>query len=165
MTTFGGNPVTISGKQIQVGDVAPDFKALNNDLSEFNSQDYKGSVRLISVVPSLDTGVCSIQTKTFEDRVVELGDNVHVITISNDLPFAQARFCQAENIDKVHVVSDYKDLDFGMKYGFVIDEFRLLTRGIVVIDESDKVTYVEYVDEVTDAVNFDKAIEAVKKLV
>ena len=163
--TFDGGAVTLVGNEIKVGDKAPEFKALNNDLSVFDSVDLNGKVRIFSAVPSIDTGVCSIQTKKFNEMATELGDNVHVITISNDLPFAQARFCAAEGIERAIIVSDHKDLDFSNKYGFLIEELRLLTRGVVVVGSDDQVKYVEYVQEVTTEPDYDKALEEVKKLI
>ncbi|MDD7363502.1 MAG: thiol peroxidase [Peptoniphilus sp.] len=162
--TFGGNPVNILGEEIKVGDKAPEFKAVNNDLSPFDSKELDGKIRLYSVVPSIDTGVCSIQTSKFNEMATELGENVHVVTISNDLPFAQERFGAAENIDRAKLVSDYQECDFGMKYGFLMEGLRLLTRGIVIVGEDDEVKYVEYVQEVTDHPDYDKALEAVKEL-
>lgn len=161
---FGGNEVTLVGSQVKVGDKAPVFKATKNDLSEFNSEDYKGKVVVYSVVPSIDTGVCSIQARTFNEKATELGDDVVVVTISVDLPFAQGRFCAAEGIDRAEIVSDYKTREFGEKYGFLIDEFKLLARGVVVVDREGVIQYVEYVDEVTHEVNFEEAIKAVEKL-
>lgn len=163
--TFGGDAINILGEEIKVGDKAPDFVAVNNDLSPFESKELNGTVRIYSVVPSIDTGVCSIQTGNFNQMATDLGDNVHVITISNDLPFAQERFGAAEGIDRAKLVSDYQICDFGMKYGFLIEGLRLLTRGIVVIGEDDKVKYVEYVQEVTNHPDYDKALEAVKALI
>lgn len=162
--TFGGNEITVLGQEIHVGDEAPDFVAVNNDLSPYDSKEGKGKVRVFSVVPSIDTGVCELQTKRFNEEASKLGDDVEIVTISVDLPFAQGRFCAIEGIDQAKIVSDYKDLDFGEKYGFVIKEFRLLTRGIVVVDRDNKVAYVEYVPEVTNHPNYDKALEAVRGL-
>ncbi len=162
-TKFAGNPVTLVGKKISVGDKAPDFKALKNDLSEFNLKEVEGKVVLISVVPSIDTGVCELQTKRFNEEATKLGD-VAVLTISCDLPFAQARFGGAEGIDSAILISDHKDLDFGTKYGFLMEEFRLLNRGIVVIDKDGTVKYVQYVEENTEHPDYDKAIEEVKAL-
>ncbi|MCD1147737.1 thiol peroxidase [Peptoniphilus sp. KCTC 25270] len=163
--TFGGDPITVVGEEIKVGAKAPEFKALKNDLSVFDSADLNGKVRIFSVVPSVDTGVCAIQTKNFNEMATELGENVHIVTISNDLPFAQARFGAAEGIENAEIVSDHKDLDFGKKYGFLIEELRLLTRGIVIVGKDDEVKYVEYVKEVTDHPDYDKALEEAKKLV
>ena len=163
--TFGGNEVTLKGSQVKVGDKAPLFTATRNDLSEFNLSDELGKVLILSVVPSIDTGVCSIQASTFNEEADKLGDDIKIVTISLDLPFAQERFCAAKGIDKAEIVSDYKDREFGDKYGFLIDELKLLTRGIVIIDKEGTVQYVEYVPEVTDEVNFEKALEEAKKLV
>ncbi|MBC2575336.1 thiol peroxidase [Peptostreptococcus canis] len=163
ITTFAGNPVTLLGKEIKVGDKAPEFVALRGDLSPFTLKDVEGKVKLISIVPSVDTGVCELQTIRFNQEASKLND-VAIITISCDLPFAQARFCGAKGIENAIVVSDYKDTTFGLNYGFLIEEFRLLNRGIVVIDKDDVVRYVEYVSEVTDHPDYDKALEAAKSL-
>lgn len=162
---FDGGPITLGGKEIKVGDKAPDFKALNTDLSEFDSASLNGKIRIFSSVPSIDTGVCSLQTQRFNEMAAQLGDQVHVITISNDLPFAQARFCATEGIDRAIIVSDHKDLEYGEKYGFLIEELRLLSRGIVIVGADDEVKYVEYVQEVTNHPDYDKALEEVKKLI
>lgn len=162
--TFGGDAINILGNEIKVGDKAPDFKAVNNDLSPFESKELNGKIRIYSVVPSIDTGVCALQTENFNEMATELGENVHVITISNDLPFAQARFGAAEGIDRAKLVSDYQVCDFGEKYGFLIEGLRLLTRGIVIVGTDDKVKYVEYVQEVTNHPDYDKALAAVKEL-
>lgn len=164
LVTMGGNPVTLLGKEIKVGDKAPDFTVLRSDLSPFTLEDAGNGVKIISVVPSLDTGVCELQTINFNETATELG-NVTILTISVDLPFAQKRFCSANNIDKVVTLSDHRDLSFGMNYGFVIEEFRLLSRGIVILDKDNVVRYVEYVKEVTNHPDYDKAIEEVKKLI
>lgn len=161
--TFQGNPVTLVGEQVKAGDKAPDFTVLSNDLNPVLLADSKGKVRLISVVPSLDTGVCAAQTRRFNEEAANLSDDVEILTISVDLPFAQARWCGAEGIDAVQTLSDHKDLSFGQAYGTVIEELRLLARSVFVIDQDDNVTYVEYVEEVTDHPNYDAALEAVKK--
>lgn len=159
--TFHDNTVTILGSEVKVGDTAPDFKVLANDLSEVTLADSNGSVRLISVVPSLDTGVCDAQTRRFNEEAANLG-NVKILTISVDLPFAQKRWCGAQGIDQVQTLSDHRDLSFGHAYGVVIEELRLLARAIFVVDSSNKVTYVEYVGEVTDHPNYEAALEAAK---
>ncbi|NLJ89559.1 MAG: thiol peroxidase [Clostridiales bacterium] len=161
--TFGGNPVTLLGNEIKVGDLAPDFKVLSGDLSEVSLADAKGKTIVLSVVPSVDTSVCALQTKRFNQLASEIDDTI-IYTISVDLPFALSRFCAAEGIDNIKVLSDHRDLDFAMKYGFLIKEHRLLTRGIVVIDPEGKVRYVEYVEEVTNHPDYDKALEVVKAI-
>ncbi|MBP1154771.1 MULTISPECIES: thiol peroxidase [unclassified Paenibacillus] len=163
--TLKGNPITLVGTQVQVGDKAPDFTVNKNLLETASLADYAGKVKLISVVPSLDTGVCDAQTRRFNEEATKLGDNVVVLTISVDLPFAQSRWCGAAGIDKVITLSDYKAHSFGKSYGVLIDELRLLMRSIFVIDANDTIQYVEYLSEMTDHPNYDAAIEAVKKLV
>ncbi|NSL51298.1 thiol peroxidase [Calidifontibacillus erzurumensis] len=159
--TFKGNPVTLIGNEVKVGDKAPNFTVLANDLSEVTLDDTKGHVRLISVVPSLDTGVCDAQTRRFNEEASKL-DNVKILTISVDLPFAQKRWCGANGIENVQTLSDHRDLSFGEAYGVVIKELRLLTRAVFVVDSSDTVTYVEYVTEATNHPNYEAAIEAAK---
>ena len=163
--TFAGDKVTLLGTQVKEGDKAPAFTATKNDLSDFNSEDLKGKVVVYSIAPSLDTSVCAIQAKKFNKDALELSDDVSIVTITEDLPFAQARFCTNEDIENLEMVSDYKEREFGEKYGFLIDELKLLARGVVVVDKEGVIQYVEYVPEVTNEVDFEKALEAVKKLV
>lgn len=164
--TIAGNPLTLLGKEIKVGEKAPDFKCVKQDLSQFEFyKDTEDKVTVISVVPSLDTGVCEMQTKKFNKEATRLSDDVEILTISVDLPFAQKRFCGAEGIDNIQVISDHKDLDFGLKYGFAIEELRLLARGIVIVDKDREVKYVEYVTEVTNHPDYDAALNAVREIV
>lgn len=161
--TFKNGPVTLVGNEVKVGDQAPDFTVLANDLSPVTLNDSEGKIRLFSVVPSLDTGVCDAQTRRFNEEAANLGDNVVIYTVSVDLPFAQKR-CGAAGIDAVQTVSDHRDLSFGEAYGVYIQELRLLTRAVFVVDANNKVTYVEYVPEATDHPNYEAAIAAVKAL-
>jgi|SRR5690625_1414473 len=160
--TFQENPVTLLGDEINVGDQAPDFTALSNDLKEVNLSDYKGKVKLISVVPSVDTGVCSLQTQRFNNEAANIG-NVQVITISMDLPFAQKRWVEENQVDKLDLLSDHRTADFGEKFGVRIQELRLLARSIFVVDSNDKVTYKEIVSEVSNHPDYDKALEAARQ--
>lgn len=159
--TFKGNPITLLGNEIKVGQKAPNFTVLTNDSSSVTLDDYKGKVRLISVVPSIDTGVCDAQTRRFNE-VATCFNNTVVLTISVDLPFAQSRWCAATNLEDVLTLSDHRELSFGMAYGVVMKELRLLARAIFVVDSNDEVVYVEYVSEGTNHPNYEKAIEAVK---
>jgi thiol peroxidase len=161
--TLGGNPVTLIGKEIKVGDKAPSFTVLDNGSKPVTLEDAKGKKLIISVVPSVDTPVCSAQTRRFNEEAAKM-DGVEIYTISVDLPFALARYCAAEGIDKVKTLSDHKDLSFGEAYGFVIEEARLLGRGIVIVDEEGIVRYVEYVKEVSNYPDYDKALVAVNSL-
>lgn len=162
--TFKNNPVTLLGTEVKVGDKAPNFSVLANDLSPVTLEDTAGKIRLISVVPSIDTGVCDQQTRKFNEAAAELGENVVVLTVSVDLPFAQKRWCAAAGIENVQTVSDHRELSFGQAYGVAIEELRLLARSIFVVDAEGTVTYVEYVSEATDHPDYDAAIAAVKAL-
>ncbi|EFA90714.1 thiol peroxidase [Peptoniphilus lacrimalis] len=163
--TFGGKKLNLYGEVVKVSDKAPDFKAVNNDLSSFDSKENQGKVVVYSVVPSIDTGVCSLQARTFNEEAEKLGDDVIVITVSCDLPFAQKRFCAQKGIKNSISISDYKDHDFGKKYGFLIEDLALLSRGVVIVDKNGKIAYTEYVKEVTNEVNFEAALDAVKALI
>ena len=162
--TFKNSPVTLVGNEVKVGDQAPNFTVLNNGLAPVTLQDSDGKIRLFSVVPSLDTGVCDAQTRRFNEEAANLGDNVVIYTVSVDLPFAQKRWCGAAGIDAVQTVSDHRDLSFGEAYGVCIQELRLLTRAVFVVDAAGKVAYVEYVPEATDHPNYEAAVAAVKAL-
>lgn len=159
-----GNPLTLIGPELHAGDAAPDFKVSKNLLESATLQDFAGKIKLISVVPSLDTGVCDMQTRRFNEEAAKLGEEVVILTISNDLPPAQARWCGAAGVDRVVLLSDHKDVSFGTAYGVLIKEIRLLMRSIFVIDKEDKIRYVEYLGEMTEHPDYDKAIAAVKAL-
>ena len=160
--TFKGNPVTLVGPELKAGDKAPDFKVLGKGLAEITLASSKGKTRLISVVPSVDTPVCEMQTKRFNEEASKLPSNVEVLTVSMDLPFAQARFCGAQNADKITPLSDHRDASFGKAYGVLIKELRLLTRAVFIVGQDDKIQYVEYVKEVTQHPDYDKALGALK---
>ena len=160
--TFKGNPITLIGPEIKVGQQAPDFLVLGGDLSTVTLQSFKGKTKLISVVPSLDTPVCDQQTRRFNEEAGKLPSDVAVLTISMDLPFAQKRFCSTAGIDKVKTLSDHREASFGQAYGTLIKELRLLTRSIFVIGPDNKVQYVEYVKEVTNHPNYDAALNFFK---
>lgn len=159
-----GNPLTLIGPALKAGDKAPQF-TLAKSLGETASlQDFAGKVKLISVIPSIDTGVCEAQTRRFNEEAAALGDGVAVITVSVDTPFAQARWCGAEGVDKIVMLSDYRDHTFGDAYGVYIKEFGLDMRSIFVIDANDTIQYVEIVPEMSEHPDYDKAIAAVKAL-
>lgn len=157
MPTFKGNSVTLQGNPLQVGDQVPDFIALTTSLEEVTLARYPGK-KLISVVPSIDTGVCDAQTRAFNQKAADLGGTV--ITVSNDLPFAQRRWCAAEGIDNVIMLSDHRYHSFANSYGVLIEELRLLARSVFVVDSEGIVQYVQYMDEMTDEVDFEAALEA-----
>lgn len=162
VVTFKGNAITLLGNAVSVGMQAPDFTVLAAGLVPVKLSDSKGKVRLISVVPSVDTSVCDMQTRRFNEEAAKAGDVV-ILSISVDLPFALGKYCATHGIDNVQTLSDHKDLDFGLQYGFVIEELRLLTRGIVVVDKDGIVRHVEYVKEVTEHPDYEQALAVVKQ--
>lgn len=161
--TFKGNPVSLVGPELQVGDEAPNVTATATDFSDVRGSDLLGKVLLISVTPSLDTGVCDAQARRFNLEAAGLGSDVKVINISVDLPPALKRWCGAAEAENIVAVSDYKHREFGHKWGMLIQELQLLARGIFVVDRDGKVAYKEVVPEVTDHVNFEAALAAARK--
>ncbi len=158
--TFGGTPVQLAGTEIHVGDTIADFSAVKNDLSPFKLSDIKGR-KLIVAVPSLDTSVCDAEVRRFNTEATKLKD-VKVITVSMDLPFAQARWCGAAGVENVVTVSDYKDRDFAHTFGAYLPNVGLIARSIFLLDENNTVKYVQYVPEVTDHPNYEAALAAVR---
>ncbi len=163
--TFKGNPITLLGKETKVNDKAVDFTVLNNSLEPVKLSDFEGKVKILSLFPSIDTGVCSKQAHTFNQKASGLSNDIVILAISNDLPFALNRFCGAEGIDNLITLSDHKHLDFSTKYGFLMEELRLIARGVVVIDKDNVVRYVEYVPEGTHEPDYESAVEAAQELV
>ncbi|SET11473.1 thiol peroxidase (atypical 2-Cys peroxiredoxin) [Natronincola peptidivorans] len=161
--TMKGNPLTLVGKEIKVGDKAPDFSVVTKELKSYSLNDLGSGVKLISVVPSIDTGVCDLQTMHFNDEAAKLKE-VTIVTISMDLPFALDRYCAAKAVEQLKTLSDHRNASFGENYGFLIEELRLLTRGVVILDKDNIVRYVEYVPEVTNQPDYNQALEEVKKL-
>ena len=164
--TFKGNPMTLLGEEVKLEDKAKDFTVLANDMSPVKLSDYKGKVVVLSVFPSVDTGVCSIQATKFNEEIAKFSkDDVQLMTISADLPFALGRFCADKGIENAKTTSDHRELEFGNKYGFIIKELKLLTRGTVIVDREGNVKYVEYVPEVATEPDYGKALSVVKELI
>ena len=161
--TFKGNPMTLEGNEVKVGDTAPHFTLTANDLSDLSCEQLHGKVRVLSVVPSIDTPVCATQTRKFNEAATKLSSDVEVITVSMDLPFAQKRFCGAEGIDRVQTASDFKYRSFGEAYGARLKELGLLTRAVFVVNRDNKVVHAQYVGEVTEEPDYDTALNAVQK--
>lgn len=164
--TFKGNPITLIGHEVKVGDKAPDFRLRKSAFSDerVTLADFQGKVKLISVVPSLDTAVCDAQTRRFNEEASKLGDEIAIITVSCDLPMAQARWCGAAGVDRITLLSDYYDHQFGEAYGVYIKEFGLDHRSIFVLDRENMVRYIEIVPDVTEHPQYDEAIAAVRGL-
>ena len=162
--TFKGNPMTLLGPELKVGDKAPDFSVVDNALAPVELGSSSGKIRVISAVPSLDTPVCDTETRRFNQEAASLPNNVVVLTVSLDLPFAQKRWCGAAGIDRVTTLSDYRERSFGNAYGVVIKELVLLARSIFVIDASDNIRYIQIVPEVTSEPDYAAVMAAVKLL-
>jgi thioredoxin-dependent peroxiredoxin len=162
VVTMEGAPLTLMGEEVKKGEEAPDFKVLDQALKEVTLESTKGKIRLIASVPSLDTPICDLQIKRFNDEASALSKDVIILFVSMDLPFAQKRFCQEYNIKKVKAVSDHRDADFGVKYGVLIKELRLLARAIFIVDKEDVVRYSEYVEDITHHPDYEAALAALK---
>lgn len=163
--TFQGKPLTLLGPALRPGDKAPDFTLLDNEMKPFGLKDLSGKIKLMSVTPSLDTPVCDLQLRRFNTEAAGLLGDVMVLNVSMDLPFAIARFCTSAGIDKAKALSDYRDAAFGLSYGVLIKELRLLGRAIFVVDRSDVIRYIEIVPEITNHPDYEKAVAAAKQIV
>ena len=165
VVTMKGNPMTLLGKEIKVGDPAPDVELTATDLSPVKLSAYRGKVCVISAVPSLDTPVCDMETRRFNTEAAGLGGDVAILTISMDLPFAQSRWCGAAGVDRVVTLSDHRTADFGAAYGVLIKGIRLLARAVFVVDREGVVRYVQTVGEIASEPDYDAVVAAVKTLV
>lgn len=164
IVTFKGNPLTLIGPDLNIGDAAPDFRLLDGDLKEYSLRDFRGQVKVVSVTPSLDTPVCDVQARRFNTEATKLGNDRVVLNVSMDLPFAIQRFCTAAGIERVIALSDHRDASFGIGYGVLIKELRLLARAVFVIDRDDMIRYREIVPEISDLPDFDAALRAVNAI-
>jgi thiol peroxidase len=163
--TFKGQPLTLIGPSIKVGTKAPDATVIDNNLNPIKLSSFSSKVKIISSVPSLDTPVCDMETRKFNESVKKLGPDVVVLTVSMDLPFAQKRWCGVNNVSHVVTLSDYKDTNFGQNYGTLIKELRLESRAVFVVDKDNVVRYVEYVKEMTNHPNYDTTFQAVEQCI
>jgi thioredoxin-dependent peroxiredoxin len=161
--TLNGNPVALAGPELKVGDKAPDFALVNMSLKPVTLSDTEGKVRILSVIPSLDTPVCDAQTKRFNEEAAKLGA-VDIYTVSVDLPFAQKRYCNAFAVDRVKMLSDHKDGSFGMRYGTLIKDLRIESRALFVLDRNNVIRYVQYVKNVGDHPDYESALGAARAL-
>lgn len=162
--TMKGNPLTLLGPELKIGDRAPDVVLVNNDLEPVSLSSYQGKICIISSVPSLDTPVCDMETRRFNEEAGALGDDVAIITVSMDLPFAQKRWCGAAGVDKVITLSDYGDMSFGRAYGVLIKELKLLARSVFVLDRKGVIQYIQLVNEVADEPAYQEILDAVGAL-
>lgn len=164
IVTFKGTPLTLIGKQAKIGKRAFDFKLISQDLKVVKLSDFKDKIKVINFFPSLDTPVCDLQVKEFNQRAAKLSPDIVIIGVSKDLPFAQARFCSVNEIKNEIVLSDYRFSSFGLNYGFLIKELNLLARGTIIIDQSQRIRYIQIVDEITHSVNFEEVFSALTDL-
>ena len=165
VVTVKGNGITLLGDEVKVGQKAQDFKVLNTSMEEAALSGFKNKIKLIASVPSLDTPVCDLEIKRFNDEASRLSRDLVIIFISMDLPFAQKRFCQANEIKAVKTLSDHRDADFGRKFGVLIKEMRLLARAIFILDKNDVIKYIQIVPELASPPDYDRALSALKKIV
>jgi len=165
VVTMKGNSLTLVGKAVKAGDAAPDFEVVANDLSPVRLSSFRGKVCLILSVPSLDTGVCDLQTRKFNEQAKALGSSVVVLTISMDLPFAQKRWCGAAGVKNVQTLSDHRKAEFGNAFGVLIKELRLLARAVFVVDAKGVIRYIQIVDELTNEPDYETALGVLKKLI
>jgi thiol peroxidase len=163
--TAGGNPVTLLGNEIKVGDEAPDFEVVGNDMKPVRFSSFGGKVLIVASVPSLDTAVCDVETRRFNTEAAGLGNDVRILTISMDLPFAQKRWCGAAGVTQVTTLSDHRKAEFGNAYGVLIKETRLLARAVFVVDREGVVRYVQIVDDLSHEPDYDAALRAARELV
>lgn len=164
LVTFGGNPVTLVGDELRVGDRMPDVVLVGNDLREVRLGSFAGKVLVLSAVASLDTSTCDIETRRFNAEAVKLGDDVRVLTVSMDLPFAQKRWCGAAGVDRVVTLSDHRDAEFGNRFGVLMKENRLLARAVFVVDRQGAVRYIQLVPEVGQEPDYEAVLAAVREL-
>jgi thiol peroxidase len=165
LITFQGNPLTLLGREVKPGDQAPDFTCIDNELKSVSLEECRGKVCVLSGVPSLDTPVCDLETRRFNAEAERLGDAVSVVTVSMDLPFAQKRWCGAAGVTRVKTVSDHRDASFGMGYGVLIKELRLLARAVFIVDREGTIRYVELVKEITQEPDYGAVLEALSGVV
>jgi thiol peroxidase len=165
IVTMKGNPLTLLGDEPKVGEAASDFEVLDNNLSPVKFSSFRGKVSIISTVPSLDTPVCDMETRRFNDEAGKLDADVNILTISMDLPFAQKRWCGAAGVDKVLTLSDHREASFGKAYGVLIKELRLLARAVFVVDREGTIQYIQFVNEMTEEPDYAAVLDAVKPLV
>ena len=163
--TFKKNPMTLAGRAIKEGAIAPDFTVVDPGLKEIGLAGFRGKIKVVTFFLSLDTPVCDLQVKEFNKRASGLSPDVAIIGLSKDLPFAQARFCHDNEIKNIQVLSDYKYSSFGINYGVLVKELNLLARGVLIIDKNDIIRYVKVVDELTSPPDYDDALKALENIV
>lgn len=163
LVTMRGNLLTLVGNEVEIGEVAPDFVALDPNLTPIKLSSYRNKICVISSVPSLDTPVCDMETRKFNEEATRLGDKIQILTISMDLPFAQKRWCGAAGVNKIQILSDHRDAQFGLAYGVLIKELRLLARAVFLVDQKGILRYMQLVKEIANEPNYEEIWSALKK--
>ena len=164
IVTMKGNPLTLMGNEVRVGEAAPDFVVIDNDLGEVNFSSYRGKTCIISSIPSLDTPVCDLETKVFNEEAANFDPNIVILTISMDLPFAQKRWCVAAGAERVETLSDHRDAAFGASFGVLIKGLRLLSRAVFLVDAGGTIRYIQVVEEITNEPDYEAIWAALKAL-
>ncbi|MBL7074184.1 thiol peroxidase [candidate division KSB1 bacterium] len=165
LVTFKGEPIILLGQGLKVGDKAPEFHVVDNDMNPVKLSDFSGKVVLISVTPSVDTPVCNLQASRFNQLATKVSEDVVILNVSMDLPFALGRWCAATGSEQIKTLSDYQERDFGLKYGLLVKELKLLARSVWLIDSKGVIRYIELVPEMTHEPDYDKALEALKQVI
>src|SRR5512137_2420250 len=163
LVTMRGNPLTLVGNEVRTGEMAPDFVALDPDLTPKKLSSYRNKLCIISSVPSLDTPVCDMETRKFNEEASKLGDKIQILTISMDLPFAQKRWCGTAGVNKIQTLSDHREAQFGLAYGVLIKELRLLARAVFLVDQKGTLQYMQLVKEIANEPNYEEIWSALKK--
>jgi thioredoxin-dependent peroxiredoxin len=164
IVTIHGNPLTLVGEEVKVGESAPEAELLDNDLKPVKLSSYRGKILVIASVPSLDTPVCDLETRRFNDEAAHLGTDIEMVTISMDLPFAQKRWCGAAGVERVKTLSDHREAAFGTAYGVLIKELRLLARAVFIVDREGTLRYGQLVKEVASEPNYEEVLQALGKI-
>jgi thiol peroxidase len=164
IVTIHGNPLTLVGEEVKVGAAAPEAELLDNDLKPVKLSSYRGKTLVVASVPSLDTPVCDLETRRFNDEAAHLGGDIQMLTISMDLPFAQKRWCGAAGVERLKTLSDHREAAFGQAYGVLIKELRLLARAVFIIDRKGTLQYTQVVKEVTNEPNYEEVLQALGKV-
>jgi thiol peroxidase len=164
IVTIHGNPLTLVGEEVKVGATAPDAELVDNDLKPVKLSSYRGKTLVVAAVPSLDTPVCDLETRRFNDEAGHLGGDIQMLTISMDLPFAQKRWCGAAGVERLTTLSDHREAAFGQAYGVLIKELRLLARSVFIIDREGKLQYAQLVKEVSNEPNYEEVLQALGKI-
>lgn len=162
--TVNGNPLTLAGNELKVGDKAPNFVLMNNNMKEVTLEHYAGKVLVIATLPSLDTPTCDMEVKRFNNEAIKMSDDIQILAISMDLPFAQKRWCANAGVDRVHTLSDYKTGQFSIDYGLLIEEMQLSARAVFILDKNHNINYIQFVSDISKEPDYEEVLRALKEI-